>query len=480
MAFDLRIEAKLKLGQTLAMTPRLQQAIKLLQYTHQEMVTHVQEALLENPVLEAVPDSEGGGLSEADRQSQALGANASADLSEQQNGASDSVDWEKFLAQMHESSSPQPFSGSQFDDMPPIEANLTYGESLSGHLLWQLKMMRCGRDEIKAAEEIVQNLDDRGYLQLSLEEVAEASQVDFEAVRDGLDLVLSLDPIGCGARDLSECLVVQAKVLFPEDENFVPILQDHLTHLERRNYQAIASDLDLHLEDVVEYHRMIQDLEPHPGRRFSSGEPRYITPDVYVKKRGDEWYVSLNEDGMPDLKISGYYQTIMANAKKEEKDYIIDKLRNAEFLIKSINKRRKTIVRVVESLIKFQKDFFEYGPGRLRPLVLQDVADDIEMHMSTVSRVTTGKYVHTSHGIFELKYFFTSSVRQLSGEDMAAEAIKGKIKSLVDGENGKKPLSDQAIANALKESGVQVARRTVAKYREALGILPSSKRKQMF
>ena len=196
--------------------------------------------------------------------------------------------------------------------------------------------------------------------------------------------------------------------------------------------------------------------------------------------RGDDWVVSLNEDGMPDLRISGYYQKVMRQASKADRDYLLDKLRGAEFLIKSINKRRKTIRRVTESILKFQREFFEHGVERLRPLVLQDVADDVGVHMSTVSRVTTNKYVHTSHGTFELKYFFTAGVRQQSGFDMSAEAIKSKIKNLCAAENPKKPLSDQAIANALKKDGVKVARRTVAKYREALGILPSSQRKKMF
>jgi len=225
---------------------------------------------------------------------------------------------------------------------------------------------------------------------------------------------------------------------------------------------------------------MIRDLEPRPGRSFSQEEPRYITPDIYVVRKGEEWVVALNEDGMPDLKISRYYQKIMRNASKQDKEYLLDKLRGAEFLIKSINKRRKTIRRVMESILKFQRDFFDVGVSGLRPMVLQDVADDVGVHMSTVSRVTTNKYVHTAHGTYELKYFFSAAVRQDSGLDMAAEAIKSRIAKLVSEENPKKPLSDQKLANLLKSDGVSVARRTVAKYREALGILPSSRRKKVF
>jgi len=481
MALNLRLEAKMT--QSLVMTPRLQQAIKLLQYNHLEMVNHVQEALLENPTLEEVPDSAGDVVGEREQEIRKDAESAKEDLAEQNNGEEGSIDWEKFLDHLANANTRTnaPSGGTIHDDLPPIETNLTYGESLADHLDFQLKMMRCGEDEAHAADEIIGNLDHRGYLVASVDEIAQTTGVDVEVVTEALELVQSLDPLGCGARDLSECLIIQARVVFPEDTNFERILSDeHLHNLERRNYQAIARDLQLDLEDVVEYHRMIQDLEPHPGRGFTGEEPRYITPDIYVVRRAEEWVVSLNEDGMPDLRISGYYQKIMRSASKDDREYLLDKLRGAEFLIKSINKRRKTIRKVTESILKFQREFFEHGVERLRPLVLQDVADDVGVHMSTVSRVTTNKYVHTSHGTFELKYFFTAGVRQQSGFDMSAEAIKNKIKNLCAAENPKKPLSDQAIANALKKEGVKVARRTVAKYREALGILPSSQRKMMF
>ena len=479
MALDLRLEAKL--SQSLVMTPRLQQAIKLLQYNHMEMVAHVQEAMLENPTLEEVPDTASAGEDGMDRFREKA-EQTSQDLAEQSNGEEREIDWEKFLANMDDGPrGPSGVSGGTIhDELPPIETNLTYGESLTDHLMFQLKMLKAGSDEMRAAEVIVQNLDHQGYLVLTLEQVCEASAVDPEVAQDALEIVQGLDPIGCGARDLGECLVVQARVVFPEDPTFELILRDHLPHLERRNYTAIARALDLDEVDVIEYHKMIRDLEPRPGRSFSQEEPRYITPDIYVVRKGEEWVVALNEDGMPDLKISRYYQKIMRNASKQDKEYLLDKLRGAEFLIKSINKRRKTIRRVMESILKFQRDFFDVGVSGLRPMVLQDVADDVGVHMSTVSRVTTNKYVHTAHGTYELMYFFSAAVRQDSGLDMAAEAIKSRIAKLVSEENPKKPLSDQKLANLLKSDGVSVARRTVAKYREALGILPSSRRKKVF
>ncbi len=480
MALNLRLDQKM--SQTLVMTPRLQQAIKLLQYNHIEMVAHVQEAMLENPTLEAVPDSEGNINADDERALHDKMVKTQTETSEQNNGEEGNIDWERFINQIAENRPARSLGGTIHDELPPIETNLTYGESLADHLEFQLTMMKCGEDELRAARVIIQNLDHRGYLSdQSIEGVCKTAEVDAEVGQEALEIVQGLDPTGCGARDLSECLVIQARRMFPEDDNFPKILTDHLHNLERRNYQAIARDLGLDVEDVIEYHRMIQDLEPLPGRAFTTEEPRYITPDLYVIERGGEWHVAVNEEGLPDLKISGYYQKVLQSANKDDKEYLLDKLRGAEFLIKSINKRRKTIRRVMESILKFQREFFEKGSESLRPLVLQDVADDVGVHMSTVSRVTTNKYVHTQHGIKELKYFFSAGVRQASGVDMAAEAIKSKIRTLVADETKKRPLSDQAIADLLKSAdGIRIARRTVAKYREAMGILPSSKRKQMF
>jgi RNA polymerase sigma-54 factor len=466
------------------MTPRLQQAIKLLQYSHLEMVEHVQEAILENPTLEVVPDSEGAHMSDGERQLHDDAAKGAKEESDQRNGAEGSIDWERLIAESGQNtrtSAPSMSGGTIYDDLPPIETNLTYGESLADHLIWQLTMLKCGVAEESVCHVIIHNLDDRGYLAVSLEELAESESVDMPLALEALEIVQTLDPLGCGARDLCECLVIQSRARFPEDPYFERFFtEEHLRHLERRNYSALAKTFGMELEDVIEYHRMLQDFEPYPGRGFGVSSARYITPDIYVEKRGDEWCVLLNEDGMPDLRVSRYYQKVLQNASKKDKDYILDKLRGAEFLIKSINKRRKTIRRVTESILKYQSAFFDNGVGELRPLVLQEVADDIGVHMSTVSRVTSNKYLHTPHGLFELKYFFSAGVRQQDGEDMAAEAIKSKIRSLVQDEDKKKPLSDQAIANFLKETGVSVARRTVAKYREAMGILPSSKRKKMF
>jgi len=482
MAVNLQLNQKM--SQSLVMTPRLQQAIKLLQLNHVEMVAHVEEAMLENPTLEAVPDSSGADNLELDRRRQEDGAREREDQTERNNGeVSDGMDWDKFVREMADSPRGASMAGGTiYDDLPPIETNLTYGESLADHLMWQVQMLKMSEGEERAARVIVHNLDHRGWLPITLDEVAEEADVNDVVAADALEIVQGLDPVGCGARSLSECLVLQSRRHYPEDPNFERICTDHLHDLERRNYAAIARALDTELEDVHEYHRMIQDLEPYPGRGFSTDEPRYITPDVTVIKHDGEWHVLVNDEGLPELRVGNFYKKVLNTVTKEDKEYLMDKLRGAEFLIKSIHKRRRTIRRVMESIVRFQSEFFDKGAGALRPLVLQDVADDIGVHMSTVSRVTTNKYVHTAHGILELKYFFSSSVKQGGGDvDVAAEAIKTKIKALVSTENPKKPLSDQKLANLLKEQeGVKVARRTVAKYREAMGILPSSKRKQMF
>jgi RNA polymerase sigma-54 factor len=482
MALNLQLNQKM--SQSLVMTPRLQQAIKLLQLNHFEMVAHVEEALLENPTLEAVPDSSGADGLELESRRLKDQATEVQDQHDQNNGdVSDNLDWDKFVREMADSPRGASMAGGTiYDDLPPIETNLTYGDSLAEHMMWQGQMLKMSAEEERAARVIVHNLDHRGWLTVGIDEVVEEADVDAEAAQDALEIVQGLDPVGCGARSLSECLVLQARHHYPEDPNFEVICTEHLHDLERRNYTAIGKALEIELEDVHEYHRMIQDLEPYPGRGFSTDEPRYITPDVTVIKHDGEWHVLVNDEGLPELRVGNFYKKVMKKASKEDRDYLLDKLRGAEFLIKSIHKRRRTIRRVMESIVRFQNEFFDRGPQALRPLVLQDVADDVGVHMSTVSRVTTNKYVHTPHGILELKFFFSSSVKQGGGgADVAAEAIKTQIKALVASENSKKPLSDQKLANLLLEqAGVKVARRTVAKYREAMGILPSSQRKQMF
>jgi RNA polymerase sigma-54 factor len=305
--------------------------------------------------------------------------------------------------------------------------------------------------------------------------------VGMEFAEAVLHRVQAFDPVGVAARDLRECLSLQVKHINADTPEIVAIIDRHLKHLESKNYQAIARDLKIPLEEVVKAVRVISRLEPKPGRSFTGEDAQYITPDVYVHKMGDRYVTVLNDDGLSKLRISGMYRAALKNGEAgKAKEYIQDKLRSAVWLIRSIHQRQRTIYKVTESIVKFQRDFLDRGIAHLKPLILRDVAEDIGMHESTVSRVTTNKYVHTPQGIYELKFFFNSAINKTGGDEIASEAVKNHIRQIVAAEDMKHPHSDQKIVEILRGQGIEIARRTVAKYREVLGILPSSKRKKYF
>ena len=477
---------QLKLQQKLVMTQALQQAIKLLQLSHMELVAEVQRELVENPTLEEIPGTASSEVSDAERRLQEQSRDQQRDSLEQSNGAesnADSVDWEKYLEKFQASPGDRMSAAgpSSMDDLPPIETNLTRPESLSAHLLEQLGTLACNVDEHRAAVAAIHNLDYRGYLDTDIVSLADEADVTLEVMEDALEIVQSLDPIGCGARDLIECLVIQAKVRWPEDPAVATILQHHIKELEGRNYQAIARALGQQYEDVLEYHRMIRELDPRPGLQYSDGPDLYITPDIDVEKVGGRWQIRQNDDGLPRLRVSPYYRKVLLGktSSSEERKYIKERLESADFLIRSIYKRQRTIHQVMKSILARQQEFFDRGPEHLRPMILRDVADEIGVHESTVSRVTSNKYVATPHGIFELKYFFNAGISMSGGDDLAGEAVKQKIQKLVSAEDPKKPLSDAALVVQLKKEGLTIARRTVAKYREQLGILSSRARKRL-
>jgi RNA polymerase sigma-54 factor len=303
--------------------------------------------------------------------------------------------------------------------------------------------------------------------------------VSVELAEGVLKKIQEFDPVGVGARTLKECLLIQACHIGADDEVVIGIIERHLPNLEKKNYAAIAKDLAQPVEEIYEAAKVVQTFDPKPGRQYTSEEPTYITPDVYIHKVGDKYFVVANDDGLPKLKISDFYRTALAGGAKA-REYIQEKLRSAQWLIRSIQQRQRTIVRVTESILKFQRDFFDKGTAHLKPLILRDVAEDIGMHESTVSRVTTNKYVHTPQGIYELKYFFNSGISRTDGDDLASEAVKLKIKQIIAQENTKHPHSDQRIVELLRDQNIEIARRTVAKYREQLRILSSSKRRQVF
>jgi RNA polymerase sigma-54 factor len=328
---------------------------------------------------------------------------------------------------------------------------------------------------------IVGNLDNDGFLDISVDELCRLSNAPSDQVEKLLTLMQTFDPIGVCARDLKECLLIQAKYFDLDHTIVTEIIQNHLAHLENKNYKAIARALKIGFDEVISAVNVIRALEPRPARQFSDEQPQYIIPDIYVYKFEDDFIIMLNDDGMPKLRVNGLYKKAVNRDGKisdAAKEYIHDKLRSATWLIRSIHQRQKTIYRVMESIVKFQRDFFEKGIAYLKPMVLRDVAHDISMHESTISRVTTNKYAYTPQGLFELKYFFNSSISRIHGEAIASASVQERIRKIIESEDPKKPYSDSKISELLEEANIDIARRTVAKYREMMKVLPSSKRKQ--
>jgi len=354
--------------------------------------------------------------------------------------------------------------------------------TLAEHLHWQLQLSGFPADEEVAAHFIIGNIDERGYLQSSLEEIARQAGVPEPVVVSALARIQEFDPTGVGARDLKECLTLQVRALGIDDPIVLRILAEALDPLIKRDFRGVARQLGISVEEVAAAARILGRLEPRPGRAFGGEDPIYIVPDIFVHKIGDEFHVVLNDDGLPRLRINALYREVLARGSqtpKDTKNYVHEKVRSAMWLIKSIHQRQRTIYRVMQSIIKHQREFFERGINHLKPLNLRDVADDIEMHESTVSRVTTNKYANTPQGIFELKYFFNSSINRVDGEAIASESVKDRIGRLIHSEDPRRPLSDQRIAEMLKVANIAIARRTVTKYREALNLLSSTKRRQV-
>lgn len=491
----MEIKQQLRQTQQLVMTPQLQQAIKLLQMSRMELVDLVREEMLENPVLE--DQVETGEVTSQGMETSAPEAATSIDRAvaadERASEASvksdekktDEIDWERYL-ENHAMQAPMPSSGRMSDEeMPGVEATLTKSEDLADHLAWQIRLTDFTEDEMRFVALVVGNLDDNGYLKLEdtppeevVPKLAAEAELDPEDAEEVLKMIQKLDPVGVASRDLRECLLVQAEH-HGMDELVISVLRDQLSNLEKKNYAAIARDLKVTVEEIYDVAQVIAELEPRPGRDYVTEEPRYIVPDVYVTKVGDKYYVQANDDGMPRLKISGFYRAAMAGDPKA-KEYIQGKLRSAQWLIRSIDQRRKTIVKVTECIVEKQRDFFDKGIEYLKPMILRDVAETVGMHESTISRVTSNKYVATPRGVFELKYFFNSAIRRDNADDIASESVKQAIKKIIAEEDERNPHSDQKIVEILAQDGVVIARRTVAKYREMLGILSSSKRKKYF
>jgi RNA polymerase sigma-54 factor len=330
---------------------------------------------------------------------------------------------------------------------------------------------------------IIGNLDEDGYLEIPLKEIAATTDSSVDAVTEVQKIIQTFDPIGVAANDCRECLLIQIEFNKLGGTISERIISEHLSDLENKRYEHIAKELSVPLEEVLSSLSVIQTLEPKPGRTYIEEETVYVSPDIYVFKVGDNYEITLNEDGLPKLRISGYYRNVLSNRRhlpESTKVYLQEKLKSAAWLIKSIHQRQRTIYRVTESIVRFQRGFLDNGITQLKPLVLRDVAEDIQMHESTISRVTTNKYVYTAQGVFELKYFFNSAINTLEGDAVASESVKERIRNIIKWENKAKPLSDQEISDMLRKLNINVARRTVAKYRETMGLLTSRKRRQLF
>ena len=488
---------QLRLGQHLTMTPQLQQAIRLLQLSTLELQLEVQSVLDSNLMLEAdegdspatdvVEAKEQPGKQEDERRE--TPDNADAEVS----GTTETIpedlpvdtNWEDTYDMGATSySAPADNDGRDF-----FETHSGEGQSLQDHLHWQLDMSPFSDEDREIAETIIDSINDDGYLTVSLEEILESLDLDAEReigvaeVQAVLRRIQHFDPVGVGARDPAECLSIQLHALEPETpwrDQALTLVEEHVTLLGNRDYNQIMRRMKLSEAELQEVLKLVQSLNPRPGSQITSSTPQYVVPDVFVFKNNGKWQVDLNIDAAPRLRINSHYASLVKRAdNSEDNAYRRNPLQEARWFLKSLQSRHETLLKVARCIVERQRNFFEYGDEAMKPLVLRDIADAVEMHESTISRVTTQKYMHTPRGIFEFKYFFSSHVGTSDGGECSATAIRAIIKKLVAAEKPNKPLSDSKIASLLADQGITVARRTIAKYREALAIPPSNERKRL-
>jgi RNA polymerase sigma-54 factor len=466
-----------KLVQKLILTPSLQQAIKLLPMSTLELADLLNQEMVENPLLEEVPTEE---LQPAEAQQQ---EKPPEQPTPEKTDAWDDADYEYFFGDYlddgYRGRAPQ-----EVKELPPIENTLSTAGSLSDHLLWQLSLQTDDEKLREIGGAILGNLDDDGYLVASVEEIAAMGDWPVAEVERALQHVQTFDPIGVAARDLQECLWLQLRHLGLEGTATEKIITEHMRLLQNHQVPEIARKLGMTIEDLKEHIEIIRNLDPKPGSRYNPSQSQYVIPDVYVMKVEDQYVAVLNEEGLPQLRISPVYRRLLDKSGGESNDetraYVKDKFRSALWLIKSVDQRQKTIHKVATSIINFQREFLDHGIEYLRPLVLRDVANDIGMHESTVSRVVNNKYMHTPQGVFELKYFFHSGISSSFGESVSSVTIKQRIRKIIENEDPRKPLSDSKIVSILQKEGLMLARRTIAKYREELKIPTSNQRKVLF
>ena len=490
----------LRLSQKLIMTPSLQQAIKLLQMTKLELQEEITQELTENPLLEEAQEQQAEGErpegeegtpespeaeahAEAGTAPEAASAETAAPEPEKEKDSFDEIDYESYF-QDYMDLSYRPQAPSEEFEPRPLDAVLSKPQSLTDHLLWQLDMSPLPAARKEIAQAIIGNLDDAGMLQASLEEVAAMGPYPIEEVELALHHVQELDPPGIAARDVRECLLLQLAFQDMEGTPAETIVRDHFDLLQGRKFRDMAQAMNLTLEETMEAVEIIRHLDPKPGKKYNSQAGAYVIPDVYVLKIDKGYTIVLNEEGLPRLRISPFYRRLIdrnnPEATPETREYAREKFRSAFRLIKSLEERQRTIYKVAKSIVKHQEGFLDYGFEHMRPLILRDVADDIGMHESTVSRVVNHKYMHTPRGLFEMRFFFHSGLVSDTGEDVSSLTVKERIKKAVAEEDAGHPLSDAAIVQILGREGLRIARRTIAKYREELRIPSSNERRQGF
>ena len=481
MAMEMKLNFKQEMR--LVPTPMLQQAIKLLQLSRLELVQAVQQEMIENPILEEILEEE----EEIDQKQDnpedptldSIGQTQEEPSSEKE---SDPLEYEQDWDNYIQDNLSQGSSADNYTERPSIEATYKKEATLADHLMWQLSLSVNEDLDKFIGSVIIGNIQNDGYCIAELGEIAEVSQASEEDVLRVLGIIQTFEPTGVAARSLKECLLTQAKVLperLPLVEN---LIENYLERLNERYYQKIASELKTTVEEIIAAVNTIKTLDPKPGLQFSSEGIDYVVPDLVVVKTDEGYDVVLNDDGLPNVKISPYYNHLLkSTSEPKTKEYLKKKHQAAEFLIKSIDKRRETIYKVGKSIVKLQGEFLDHGLSHLKPMVLKDVAKDIEMHESTVSRITTNKYIDTPQGILELKFFFHSGIKSFIGNnDMSSLRVKNMIQEIIKSEDPMKPLTDDEMVEALVKRNAKIARRTVTKYRKELSILPASKRKKIY
>ena len=477
----------LRLSQKLIMTPQLQQAIKLLQLSRLELSQALSQEMLENPLLEdeIIADDDMIPSESAEKEKKDEYVQENSDVEKE--GSADGTDefnfiWEDYYGDNRNEGRDAGYFPSSQEEMPSYDQTLSKQVDLTEHLLWQLMLSVSDKRDEEIGRMIIGNIDDDGYLRATVDEISSLLNVSNEDIERLIKLIQGFDPIGVCARDLKECLLIQVQQLELKETLVEDIILNHLEDIEKRNYQKIAKKINVPIDEIAEAIKVIEGLEPKPGRAYSVSEPHYIIPDVFVVKSDEGYLIYLNEDGLPKLRISPFYRRLLRvkrDVPEPTLDYMEKKIKSAIWFMKSIEQRNRTIYKVAESIVKFQREFFDKGIEHLKPLVLRDVAEDISMHESTISRATTNKYMFTPQGIFELKFFFSTGISKGDGNVMSSLSVQQLIKEIVNDEDGKKPLNDQQITERLKVKNINISRRTVAKYRKGMNISATTMRKRI-